>query len=67
MNELPKLKRGLALVDPARRREIAASGGRAVAPENRTFSRDRRAAMASGRNGGLKSGAVRRAKDGRDA
>lgn len=41
--------RGLANLTPERRREIAASGGAAVAPENRTFAKDRDLAVEAGR------------------
>lgn len=47
-----KKKRGLAVVDPERRREIARMGGRAIAPENRAFSQNRDLASRAGRLGG---------------
>lgn len=45
-------KRGFASLDKEKLREIAASGGRAVSPENRSFSQDRMLASAAGRKGG---------------
>jgi general stress protein YciG len=48
----PKGKRGFASMDRARQREIAAMGGRAVAPDSRSFSQNRELAKAAGRKGG---------------
>jgi general stress protein YciG len=48
--------RGFASMDPARRRAIAAKGGKAVPAERRTFSIDRERAKAAGRKGGLMAG-----------
>ena len=52
-NETPVKKRvGFAAMTPEKQRAIAAKGGRAVPPENRTFSRDRTLAAKAGRKGG---------------
>ena len=48
-----KQKRGLACVSPERRREIAAMGGKAQAPEMRYFSKNPEAARKAGAAGGL--------------
>lgn len=48
----PRQRRGFALLSPERRREIAARGGAAVAPANRSFARDRTLAATAGRKGG---------------
>jgi general stress protein YciG len=40
-------------LSPERRREIASLGGKSVAKENRTFSRNRELASTAGRTGGL--------------
>jgi uncharacterized protein len=48
----PKGPRGFAALSPEARREVAAKGGRSVAPENRTYSRDTELAAAAGRKGG---------------
>lgn len=55
MTDKPKSKRGFASMSPERRREIAAMGGAAVAPENRSFSKDRTLASEGGRKGGSAS------------
>lgn len=47
-----KNRRGFASMSPERRREIASSGGRAVAPENRSFSKNKALAAEAGRKGG---------------
>jgi len=47
------LLRGFASLTPERRKEVAASGGKAVKPENRTYSRDRDLAVSSGIKGGF--------------
>lgn len=47
-----KRPRGFAAMDPERRKEIAARGGRAVKPENRAFSTNRDLASAAGVKGG---------------
>lgn len=52
MSDKPKSKRGFASMSPERRREIAALGGKAVKPENRSFSRDRSLASDAGKVGG---------------
>lgn len=44
--------RGFASMDPARQREIASKGGKAVAPEARSFSQNRELAAEAGRKGG---------------
>jgi general stress protein YciG len=48
----PKKPRGLATLSPERRREIASQGGKAVAAENRAFSRDKSLAKSAGKKGG---------------
>ncbi len=48
MTDEPR-KRGFAALSPERRREVAAKGGRAVAPENRPFARDPELAAEAGR------------------
>jgi len=47
-----KRLRGFAAMDPALQREIAGRGGRAVSPENRTFTRDPKLAARAGAIGG---------------
>lgn len=47
-----KSKRGFASMDPAKQREIASLGGRAVAGEQRSYARNKKLASASGRKGG---------------
>lgn len=49
----PKSKRGFASMTPERRREIAASGGRSVKPENRAYSVNRELARIAGYKGGI--------------
>ncbi|MBW3560766.1 MAG: stress-induced protein [Proteobacteria bacterium] len=46
--------RGFALLDAARRREIASMGGQSVPEEKRSFSQDRELAAQAGRKGGQK-------------
>lgn len=48
-------KRGFANMSPERRAEIARMGGKAVRPENRSYSRNRELARASGQAGGKNS------------
>lgn len=48
-----KAMRGFACVDPDKRREIAAAGGRSHKPEQRPYARDRALAVEAGRKGGL--------------
>lgn len=48
-----KKPQGFACLSPERRREIAAKGGRSVAPENRAYSRDNDLARRAGLKGGL--------------
>lgn len=48
----PKQKRGFAMLDPEQRKAVAAAGGRAVKPHNRSFSQDRDLAAAAGKKGG---------------
>ena len=52
---MAKQIRGFAVLDPKRRAEIAAAGGAAVAPEKRSFSRDRELAKLAGSKGGRAS------------
>jgi len=54
--------RGFASMDQTRQREIASKGGRSVAAEQRSFSKDRALAAAAGRKGGQASHGRRRAK-----
>lgn len=56
-----KVMRGFACVDPNKRREIAAAGGRSHKPEQRPYARDRALAVEAGRRGGLARGAKVRA------
>jgi len=49
-------------MDQTRQREIASKGGRSVAAEQRSFSKDRALAAAAGRKGGQASHGRRRAK-----
>ncbi len=53
--EKPKAKRGFAVMDPDRRREIAARGGASVPAEKRSFSKSRDLAVSAGRTGGSTS------------
>ncbi|HEY9236761.1 MULTISPECIES: hypothetical protein [Phenylobacterium] len=48
----PKAYRGFARLSPERRRQVAAMGGGAVAPDKRAFSKDRALATRAGRLGG---------------
>ena len=48
-----KSRRGFASMSPEKRREIASKGGKSVAPENRSFSKDRSLAARAGRKGGM--------------
>lgn len=52
----PRAARGFAAMDPARQREIARKGGRAVPDEKRSFSQNRELAATAGRKGGQESG-----------
>lgn len=47
--------RGFASMDREKQREIARKGGQSVAPEDRSFSRDRELAASAGRKGGENS------------
>jgi general stress protein YciG len=49
---MEKSKRGLAAMDPEKRRLIQSMGGRAVAAENRAYSKDADLAREAGRRGG---------------
>jgi general stress protein YciG len=49
-------------MDQTRQREIASKGGRSVAAEHRSFSKDRALAAEAGRKGGQASHGRRRAK-----
>jgi general stress protein YciG len=46
------MKRGFAAMDENQRREIARRGGKSVAPEHRSFSKDPKFASQAGRKGG---------------
>lgn len=48
-----KNNRGFASMDPERQRQIASMGGKAVRPEQRSFSLNRKLAANAGRKGGL--------------
>ncbi len=48
----PKSRRGFASMDPEKQRAIAASGGRAVPDEKRSFSLDSSLAARAGKKGG---------------
>lgn len=50
----PKIPRarGFAALPLERHREIASAGGKAVRPENRSFSKNRELAVEAGRKGG---------------
>lgn len=50
-----KLKRGFAVMDPDKVREIARLGGAAVPAEKRSFSKDRDLAAEAGAEGGRNS------------
>jgi len=54
-------KRGFASMDPERRRQIAAKGGRSVPKEARGFSRNPELASRAGRKGGVSVPAAERA------
>jgi hypothetical protein len=60
-------RRGFAVMDKERQREIARKGGASVPDEKRSFSQDRDLAAAAGRKGGEAShgGGRRRANDSR--
>jgi general stress protein YciG len=47
-----KALRGLATLTPEKRRAIASMGGKALSPEQRSFSQDRALASAAGKLGG---------------
>jgi general stress protein YciG len=53
---------GFAAMTPERQKEIAAMGGRAIKPKNRTYSRDQDLAREAGRKGGLATRARKREK-----
>ncbi len=44
--------RGFAGMDPEKQKEIASKGGKSVASEDRSFSKDRELASEAGRKGG---------------
>jgi general stress protein YciG len=50
-----KMRKGFATMTPEQRRVIASKGGKALAPEQRSFSKDRSLASAAGKVGGLAS------------
>lgn len=55
MTNEQKSKRGFAAMDEQKQREIARKGGQSVAPEDRSFSRDRDLASDAGAKGGQRS------------
>jgi hypothetical protein len=59
-------KRGFATMSQERRREIARKGGASVAPENRSFSRDRDLAARAGMIGGEVSPPGKRTRESLD-
>lgn len=59
---MTKSKRGFASMDPERQREIARKGGSSIAPEKRSFSRNKELAIAAGRKGGMATVANKAAK-----
>jgi hypothetical protein len=54
-DKITKLRKGFAVIDPERQREIARMGGAAIPPGKRSFSQDRELAAAAGRKGGAAS------------
>lgn len=50
---------GFETLTPQRQREIAAKGGRALAPTARTFSTNRELAISAGRKGGQAKGSAK--------
>jgi general stress protein YciG len=50
-------KRGFALMDKTRLREISSMGGKAIEPRHRSFSVNRELAKAAGSKGGKSHGA----------
>lgn len=56
-----KQGRGFASMDEKKQRDIASKGGSSVAPEDRSFSRDRELASEAGRKGGEASSGNRSA------
>ena len=48
----PRARRGVAAMNPDRRREIARKGGASVPGEKRSFAKDRDLAASAGRKGG---------------
>jgi general stress protein YciG len=52
----PKMRKGFACMSPERQREIARMGGKALAPEKRSFSQSRALAMSAGSKGGKATG-----------
>ena len=55
-----KSTRGFAGMDPTKQREIARKGGQSVAPEDRSFSKNRALAASAGRKGGEHSHSAHR-------
>lgn len=52
----PKQRRGFAVMDPEKRREIARKGGAGVPAHKRSFSTDKTLAETAGRKGGQSGG-----------
>lgn len=48
----PRARRGFAVMNPERRREIARKGGASVPGDKRSFAKDRDLAASAGRKGG---------------
>lgn len=46
-------KRGFAALTPERRKAISSLGGKAVKPQNRSFSRNKDLAISAGKKGGI--------------
>ena len=55
MEDNPQKRKGFASMSPERLKEVTSKGGRAVAPENRAFSRDPELARIAGAEGGRRS------------
>lgn len=60
MGDQPKSRRGFAGMSPERQLEAARKGGASVAPDRRSFYRNRALAAEAGRKGGLASVVSRR-------
>lgn len=61
MTDQPKSMKGFASMDPAKQREIAVKGGKAVPAAKRSFSANAGLASSAGAKGGLASRGSRKA------